>query len=330
MWRIQKILALIDPEATHPAVLAQVDRLARGLAAGPATVELLSVIAPTPWFTRLSLPRAAEAESELERRRAEQLEVLAARLRRPGLDVATRVVCGKPAVAAAQVAAEGRFDLLIVQAGTVVPQQRATLDVALVRAAPCPVWLVEPESKPENPNAPRRLLAAVDPALAEEPCDVLNLGPGEDAVRAALAGRVLDVASAIAAAESVELYVVHAWNASGVALLRGEAFLGPDQVSEYVASVREAHAQALAALLDGRPDAPPPDHVLLLEGDAAEVIRAQAEALDARLIVMGTVARTGVPGWLLGSTATTVLRAVRRSVLTVKPEGAAPLPARDA
>jgi nucleotide-binding universal stress UspA family protein len=39
------------------------------------------------------------------------------------------------------------------------------------------------------------------------------------------------------------------------------------------------------------------------------------------LIVMGTVGRTGIPGFLIGNTAETVLRQVNCSVLAVKPEG---------
>ena len=39
------------------------------------------------------------------------------------------------------------------------------------------------------------------------------------------------------------------------------------------------------------------------------------------LLVMGTVARTGIPGLVIGNTAETVLRDARCSVLAVKPPG---------
>jgi len=39
------------------------------------------------------------------------------------------------------------------------------------------------------------------------------------------------------------------------------------------------------------------------------------------LIVMGTVARTGVPGFFIGNTAESILRQVKCSVMAVKPEG---------
>ncbi len=48
-------------------------------------------------------------------------------------------------------------------------------------------------------------------------------------------------------------------------------------------------------------------------------IRASRERID--LLVMGTVCRTGVPGFLIGNTAESVLQQVDCSVLAVKPEG---------
>jgi nucleotide-binding universal stress UspA family protein len=46
---------------------------------------------------------------------------------------------------------------------------------------------------------------------------------------------------------------------------------------------------------------------------------AKSEAID--LLVMGTVCRTGIAGFIIGNTAEKVLSVVNCSVLTVKPEG---------
>ena len=56
-------------------------------------------------------------------------------------------------------------------------------------------------------------------------------------------------------------------------------------------------------------------------GEAGEVLPRLAEGLDAGLIVMGTVARTGISGLIIGNTAETILQSVHCSVLAVKPEG---------
>lgn len=64
-----------------------------------------------------------------------------------------------------------------------------------------------------------------------------------------------------------------------------------------------------------------PHNVHLLKGDPAEVIASLTAKKRIDLIVMGTVGRTGIPGFLIGNTAETVLRQVNCSVLAVKPEG---------
>ncbi len=55
-------------------------------------------------------------------------------------------------------------------------------------------------------------------------------------------------------------------------------------------------------------------------GEAWQVISAIESAHDIDLIVMGTIERTNIPGFFIGTTAETVLRQVNCSVLTVKPD----------
>ena len=71
----------------------------------------------------------------------------------------------------------------------------------------------------------------------------------------------------------------------------------------------------------GSPDRPGRRFVHLLKGDPADVIAEFAKTSRVDLIVMGTVARTGIPGLLIGNTAETILQRVDCSVLAVKPDG---------
>ncbi|MDZ7749444.1 MAG: universal stress protein [Halofilum sp. (in: g-proteobacteria)] len=57
------------------------------------------------------------------------------------------------------------------------------------------------------------------------------------------------------------------------------------------------------------------------QGPAAEVVPTLAQELDAELVVMGTVGRTGIAGLLIGNTAETILERLASSVLAVKPPG---------
>lgn len=59
----------------------------------------------------------------------------------------------------------------------------------------------------------------------------------------------------------------------------------------------------------------------LIRGEASVVLLRTVRSLEADLLVMGTVARTGIAGLIIGNTAETVLDQVNCSVLAIKPDG---------
>jgi nucleotide-binding universal stress UspA family protein len=61
--------------------------------------------------------------------------------------------------------------------------------------------------------------------------------------------------------------------------------------------------------------------VHLIKGEAASSIRILSESLQVDLIVVGTVGRSGLPGFIIGNTAEEVLQTTSASVLATKPKG---------
>jgi nucleotide-binding universal stress UspA family protein len=59
----------------------------------------------------------------------------------------------------------------------------------------------------------------------------------------------------------------------------------------------------------------------MLRGEAKKVIPKLVGKLKADLVVMGTVARTGIPGFIIGNTAEAILNQLQCSVLAIKPSG---------
>ena len=57
----------------------------------------------------------------------------------------------------------------------------------------------------------------------------------------------------------------------------------------------------------------------LVKGPARKEIPELATRIEADLVVMGTVARTGIPGFIMGNTAETILNRIESSVLAIKP-----------
>jgi nucleotide-binding universal stress UspA family protein len=130
--------------------------------------------------------------------------------------------------------------------------------------------------------------------------------------------------------EFAQLHVAHAWDATGESAMRHGAFLQrpENEVNAYVEQVRRHHAQLLDTLMkemstklgqDAIDYIKPQIH--MPKGAARKEIPELARRLRVDCIVMGTVARTGIRGFIMGNTAETILEQLDCSVLAVKPEG---------
>jgi nucleotide-binding universal stress UspA family protein len=190
-------------------------------------------------------------------------------------------------------------------------------DLHLLRKCPCPVWMI----KPRFSGSFGCILAAVDvddsyPADEVEGRRVLNR-------------LVMEIATSLALSEFAELHVVHAWEAIGEGAMRN-GFMSTDEnkVDAYVKAVERHHRENLHVLVRETTDRLGPEatrylkpNAHLLKGWARKEIPALVRQLGADLVVMGTVARTGVAGFLMGNTAEMILMQIDCSVLAVKPEG---------
>lgn len=189
-------------------------------------------------------------------------------------------------------------------------------DMHLLRKCPCPVWLIK--STDRGPF--RRIMAAVD----SSELDPTDRDPTEPLNR-----KILELAGSLAFLEHSEFHVVHAWFPIGEGLLRSaRAGMTTDEVDPYVKNFRMIHRRWLDRLMrkakkwigpEEYKAAKPKTH--LPKGNAREVIPDLARRLGVDLIIMGTVARTGIPGLIIGNTAESILSDIDSSVLAVKPEG---------
>jgi universal stress protein E len=190
-------------------------------------------------------------------------------------------------------------------------------DMHLLRKCPCPVWLI----KPSAPHKYRRILAAVD---VDDSYPELELES-----RRLLDQHVLELATSMAISDFAELHIVHAWEAIGESAMRGSFMRTPEaKVNAYVEEVKQQREASMERLLsDVTSDVGQEaldylkPRVHLVKGWARKVIPALAKQIEADLVVMGTVARTGVPGFITGNTAESILNQIDCSVLAIKPAG---------
>jgi nucleotide-binding universal stress UspA family protein len=186
-------------------------------------------------------------------------------------------------------------------------------DMQLLRECPCPVWLTHPEEKADYES----IVATVD-----FDTDV----PGEH--EADLNAQILEFASAIALSDPADLHILHVWDAPAEMMLRHWSSNPAVDGASYARAVRSDSEKGMKALADGLRqllgdeayDYLAPDYHLM-RGSATTMIPTMARELDADLIVMGTVGRSGIAGLFIGNTAELVLEQVNCSVLAVKPPG---------
>jgi len=112
-----------------------------------------------------------------------------------------------------------------------------------------------------------------------------------------------------------ELHVVHAHQEYNAITLE-HLGVDVDAIEERSLALRRQGLDRLLASLSVAETRP---HLVL--GPPKEVILQLASREGIELIVMGTVARTGIPGLLIGNTAERILDGVECDVLAIKPAG---------
>jgi nucleotide-binding universal stress UspA family protein len=169
----------------------------------------------------------------------------------------------------------------------------------LIRKCPCPVWIVHPRH--EWPL--RSILAPVD--LSDTSAHSLRLA-------CALAERCGCPVTA--------LYVFNFPNEEVVTLPPGAGEFGVLPAPPPRRVVRKQAAHELNEFIKLHVPEGTPVKQQLGVGYPWRIIIQAAKKLDAGVIVMGSVGRRGIPGFLIGNTAEKVLRHCDRSLLTLKPD----------
>lgn len=128
--------------------------------------------------------------------------------------------------------------------------------------------------------------------------------------------RLLESFDRLGLAERAAVSAAHVFEAPAAPRLARAAIPG-SEIAGYVSEEEQRAAHALGALLGAC--AFPADHKLLRrnEGSVGDTLCAMARDADADLVVVGTQARKGLAGFLLGSVAHAVLRACDRDVLAI-------------
>ncbi|HUW26569.1 MAG TPA: universal stress protein [Gallionella sp.] len=302
MKKIRNILLAVDGNVGRQAFIAEVATVAKD--AG-AQVTVLGVLDMPPGGHEKNA-KSSDLQQWMMEDQLNEMEDISSTLAKSGFQVTIKQSSGKSYLEITREAISGDYDLIMKQAES-EPAVKTLLfgstDMQLFRLCPYPVWVFKPTTNTEL----RKIMVAVD-LLAY------------DQEKNALADKVLQWGKHVASLVGSELHVVHIWDLYGEATLRGRSVL-VNTVDRLVQDEERIHRQWLNEALAKNGLEQNEVQIHFHKGDAKELIPEIARAMKTDLLVMGTVGRTGIPGFFMGNTADSVLRQVDCSVLAIKPEG---------
>lgn len=296
---LASILVDIDAaDADHPALEQAVSLATRC----GARVKIVNVL---PWVPpRVRHFVTPDLENELVDHRLRRLETIAESVQ--NVPVTTELLRGRPATALIQDVLRTGHDLLVRSHGhdpAESPRPFGAIDMELLRQCPCPVWLI---GRRRSARRAWRILAAI------------HADPG-DAIEQSLNSNILEWSLMLKAFGDAELTLLQAWTPYGASLLKSR--MSPEEFAEFLEAARRTEDQALSRLIEPFKDRLADVDVRLVAGETEDVIARFVESQEIDVVVMGTVARTGIAGLVMGNTAERVLRRLHGSVLAVKPPG---------
>lgn len=172
-------------------------------------------------------------------------------------------------------------------------------DWHLLRKCPIPVLLVKDHNWPENGN----ILGAVNVGTDEEEHGSLNQ-------------KIAEEANQLSSLIKANVHLVNSFPGTPVNI----AIEIPEFDSlEYNSNMEKHHVEAMQSFAKENEVEASNTHVL--EGLPEHVIKQVSTDIDAELVILGTIGRTGISAALIGNTAEHVIDQLDCDLLALKPEG---------
>jgi len=307
MQRFKNILLFCDFETKQNQAVARAVSLA---SQNQARLTVMAVVKDVP--ENMGMAITAISPQELFQLVVEGCqETLVSDIKKQGVETESMVVTGTPFIEIIRQVLRGKHDLVILAAegkGGIKQRLFGSTSMHLMRKCPCPVWVVKPAKRTKY----KKVMAAVD---------VTNDFPDDDN-RQSLNPLIIELASSLARMDNSELHVVQVWSVYGEGYMQVRGNMSDESLQNLRRTNKQEYVSRLDRLLSGVDLKGIISHRHMprnIDISKAIVKLEKSKAID--LLVMGTVCRTGLSGFIIGNTAEKVLSEVNCSVLTVKPEG---------
>ena len=299
MKSYKNLLVVIDPASDHQAALGRAVHLAA------KTQAHIHVLLPIYDFsyemtTMLSVQeREAMREAVINARREWLEQVL--KMHQAPEEITVQVVWhNRPFEAVIRYALAHQIDLIIKATrahDTLKSIIFTPTDWHLIRKASMPVLLVKEHDWPEQ----GKIIAAVDAG-------------NDDPAHQGLNQRIIEEAKNISSFIGASVELVNSYPGTPINIAIEIPDFDPESYTE---AVKKYHLSETHKLADTH--GIQAEHCHVDEGLPEDVIPAKARVMDAELVVMGTIGRTGLSAALIGNTAEHVIDQLNCDVLAIKP-----------
>lgn len=311
MKRFSNILLVADAGMDRSVALKNAVRLAKS---NHATLTVVSVVEDV-FGEPTSLGSSSEFREIALKEERQKLDDVIKSIAKADIAIASKLLIGKPFIEIIRQVLRFGHDLVIKSADedqSLRDFMFCSTDMHLLRKCPCPVWINQSSEKPHY----QRVLAALGHDAEEVVTDDLNR-------------QILEMSTSLALSEFSELHIVHAWRLSCESFMRsprtGISDTEVDAMVARTAAECRCWLEDIVTIYSGRADKDAIDYLKpqlhVIKGTAAHIVPTIARELDVDLVIMGTVGRTGIPGFFIGNTAESILAQLDCSVLAIKPAG---------
>lgn len=300
MKHFKSILVQVDTRRDEQSLLARACELAK---LHGAKLAIVDIVPEFSWTARLASFDYHQVRQEVIQQKEAAVKLLAEPIRASGIDVTAKVLCGKSSDQIIGEVVRSKHDLVMKDAKGQFshhPGTFGTTALRLVRYCPCPVWAF----RPRRSSNQERIVVAVDATAADSAHQDLN-------------NDILEWS--IAVAGDSPPHVAHAWSVYGESLVKD--YMKREDYERLVQDAEQEARDQLGKLLEPFRVSASDPRVHLLHGEPSEELIRLVNTGGFDVLVLGTVARTGFSGLLIGNTAETLMNRVECSVIAIKPAG---------
>jgi universal stress protein E len=301
MVKLNKILVIFDEKQDQQTAMKRALELAKHTG---ASIHIVATIFSTLNFSysQLQIDTESILRASLQRRLSNDLKKFISSLKRPDTEISYETLWSpRPAIDIAQICVNQSFDLLIKTANKHHLFDgifHTPLDWHLLRECSCAVMLVS--NNKHSSDSP--LVVAIDANTDDQAHSNLN-------------EKLLCTASFISKLFNNQILAVNA--CPPLPVMTDLQYASVDPASYLTDMKNIALKNTLKIVKHYNLDE---SNIKILEGIPEDIIPKFAEKIDSRLIILGTVSRSGINGMFMGNTAEQLLHNLQCDILAIKPD----------